>query len=686
MSTIKFNELSTKSTLLLTDLLAVSDSNGILYKEDLQTFVNFFDSASGVSFRGSLAIADTPTLDGWYFATESGTYTNAGGLVVDVSDNIVIIIVTETQTTFSKVDIPVTINFDSIPVEGSTNAVESGGVYNYVKQTSENKNIIPNADFRGFVSLGSVGLVGYSTNGAAELVSNTDVPFGFSTKAVKIPLNIGDNINVYTGTKGTDIIFEDGDKYSCGIWLYNDNWAGYDGVFYCIDTHTGLYFTPNVIDVNNGWRFYYANNQIYTLANGGIQLRVNLDATSATVNTNFYISSPAIIQGTFINPKIYSNFLDTLDVESTYITSNILNNDVFFRNKNYLVNKNANYSANELTIIDAIVDIIPLKIPSGELADTFRLIVFAGSQDTYDYRIQIKNITTDVVVFDTFTTLGKKTYTSQNYSIVRTPAAGAGTHDFLIYIDYTKITSPTFLYQNSAGLIDIVIGDLGKKTNPISKEIGLQPLFNDLTGKNWSKWGDSISANKGYWSEQSNQYLQMTTDVKAVGGDNIQDQIDDLDALLISDSTYFDDKALVSFMCVFNTWTQNYTLGSITDASGTASFYGKMKQFIDTVLGANAFVKLVLMTQYITTNTANSNGDTQSDFNVAVKEIGLLYALPVIDWGADSGCNPLNAGGTGSNYDRLNFTMDGTHPSRYGGEILGKYFAKQLLTRVQTFF
>lgn len=33
-------------------------------------------------YRGFLAIADTPTLDGWYWATEIGTYTNAGNLVI----------------------------------------------------------------------------------------------------------------------------------------------------------------------------------------------------------------------------------------------------------------------------------------------------------------------------------------------------------------------------------------------------------------------------------------------------------------------------------------------------------------------------------------------------------------------------------------------------------------------------
>lgn len=58
------------------NFLAPSDLGVLVAKqEDLDAV------ASG--FQGSLAIADTPTNDGYFLASESGTYTNAGNLVVD---------------------------------------------------------------------------------------------------------------------------------------------------------------------------------------------------------------------------------------------------------------------------------------------------------------------------------------------------------------------------------------------------------------------------------------------------------------------------------------------------------------------------------------------------------------------------------------------------------------------------
>lgn len=56
---------------------------------------------------GTLAIADTPTEDGIYYASESGTYTNAGGLVVDLDQGINIISVEEGQTVFNLIVIPI---------------------------------------------------------------------------------------------------------------------------------------------------------------------------------------------------------------------------------------------------------------------------------------------------------------------------------------------------------------------------------------------------------------------------------------------------------------------------------------------------------------------------------------------------------------------------------------------------
>ena len=128
MSTIKLNELATSET-SLSDFFAKANDDGLMTKNTIQELSNIINTSGDVSFRGELLISDTPVNDGWFFAGESGTYTNAGGLVVDISSNLVLIIISETQTNFSKIDIPLSVSFDSKPTEDSSNAVTSGGLF-----------------------------------------------------------------------------------------------------------------------------------------------------------------------------------------------------------------------------------------------------------------------------------------------------------------------------------------------------------------------------------------------------------------------------------------------------------------------------------------------------------------------------------------------------------------------------
>ena len=139
MSTIKISELAT-SAISLTDLFAKADANGIANKNTVQGLSNFLNTVGTLAFRGVLLAADAAViLDGIYVAGDSGTYTNNGGLVITVSDKIVLISITETQTIFTKVEIPITIAIDTIVTEGSTNAVESGGVFNELTYNLQDK-------------------------------------------------------------------------------------------------------------------------------------------------------------------------------------------------------------------------------------------------------------------------------------------------------------------------------------------------------------------------------------------------------------------------------------------------------------------------------------------------------------------------------------------------------------------
>ena len=129
MSTIKISELTT-SNINLTDFFAKADSVGIANKNTIQALSTFLNTAGSLAFKGVLLSTDsTVTADGIYIAGDAGTYTNNGGLVITVNDKIVLISITETQTVFEKAEFPITLTIDAVPTDGSTNTVESGGVF-----------------------------------------------------------------------------------------------------------------------------------------------------------------------------------------------------------------------------------------------------------------------------------------------------------------------------------------------------------------------------------------------------------------------------------------------------------------------------------------------------------------------------------------------------------------------------
>ena len=136
MSTIKISELA-DGTITLDSFLALANSSGVAFKgtvDELQTFVN---TISVLGLKVAVSASDSaPTEDGLYPCEDTGTYTNFGGLAVNVSNTITFISVSGTQTVFKKVEIPIIITIDATPTEGSVNAVQSGGVYNKYKYNS----------------------------------------------------------------------------------------------------------------------------------------------------------------------------------------------------------------------------------------------------------------------------------------------------------------------------------------------------------------------------------------------------------------------------------------------------------------------------------------------------------------------------------------------------------------------
>src|SRR5690606_22755847 len=84
MTTVKINELATRA-INSSDYFVKADTNGVAYKSTLSAIASFIGSVGVSGYKGALAAADTPTEDGFYFASESKTYPIAGGLVVDLN-------------------------------------------------------------------------------------------------------------------------------------------------------------------------------------------------------------------------------------------------------------------------------------------------------------------------------------------------------------------------------------------------------------------------------------------------------------------------------------------------------------------------------------------------------------------------------------------------------------------------
>tara|TARA_R110000764_G_scaffold65984_1_gene137804 strand:+ start:216 stop:2291 length:2076 start_codon:yes stop_codon:yes gene_type:complete len=132
MSTIKISELAT-GAVTLESLFAFADNNGIAFKGNVNDLGDAINTLAVSGMKAAILTTDaSPLEDGLYPCSESGTYTNFGGLIIDISSTLSFISVSETQTVFAKIEIPITFLIDSVPTLASTNAVESGGVFEFV--------------------------------------------------------------------------------------------------------------------------------------------------------------------------------------------------------------------------------------------------------------------------------------------------------------------------------------------------------------------------------------------------------------------------------------------------------------------------------------------------------------------------------------------------------------------------
>tara|TARA_R110000787_G_scaffold285859_1_gene402539 strand:- start:196 stop:1911 length:1716 start_codon:yes stop_codon:yes gene_type:complete len=114
MSTIKISELAT-GTITLESLLAFADANGFAFKGSVDELNDLISTLAVSGMKGAILLTDaSPTEDGLYPCSESGTYTNFNGLTINLTDTLSFISVSGTQTVFNKVEIPINIVVESV--------------------------------------------------------------------------------------------------------------------------------------------------------------------------------------------------------------------------------------------------------------------------------------------------------------------------------------------------------------------------------------------------------------------------------------------------------------------------------------------------------------------------------------------------------------------------------------------
>lgn len=202
MSTIKISELAT-SAISLTDLFAKADANGIANKNTVQGLSNFLNTVGTLAFRGVLLAADAAvTLDGVYVAGDAGTYTNNGGLVITVSNQIVLISITGSQTVFEKVEIPITLTIDATPTEGSANALQSGGTYTFINDSISTKSDLESG--KNLIDKSNLFIdkyIDYTSGNVSTAAGYSATDFILINESTNYHVNIGDQIAFYDANK-----------------------------------------------------------------------------------------------------------------------------------------------------------------------------------------------------------------------------------------------------------------------------------------------------------------------------------------------------------------------------------------------------------------------------------------------------------------------------------------------------
>lgn len=246
------------------------------------------------------------------------------------------------------------------------------------------------------------------------------------------------------------------------------------------------------------------------------------------------------------------------------------------------------------------------------------------------------------------------------------------------FVDDQQFTPPVgavfarFPYLTSQkGMLTILPVGITRDPNIKTHEPAYLTDASQWAGKNICQIGDSISATlpDGRWTPDAIKRLAANFALDgAAGGRKMIDALRQGVGNAPFVQSDFDNIDAV------NIWlgTNDYgpagatPLGAITDASTAATFFGYTKKAVEQLLTWKPTLLVTLTTPMYRNSTGpNDLGFTLADYQQAIRDVAMLYSLPLNDMARTSGINAFNA---------ATLLYDGLHPNALGLRLVDARF------------
>ena len=599
---------------------------GVLFSRDLESIEQKIESfENGLIYPipqpgNTPANEPAPTVNGIYTVTVlNDTYTNFGGIVVPDTTGIEYKIQVSglpSTPVYTLLENDLNIEFDAVPTIGSENTVKSGGVYDFTLELTSIQT-----DITGTLITGLLNPDGTRTNSAnwrITPVTSIKANKGFLFNATAYPAQ---------PTYATIIIYDDLDViqeviYSNDVRLGTVLTFDYDYKIQCCGRQTGS-DTVEVI------KYDYVKNIAVDL-----ESQVSANTSSIDENTS---SISAINENPYLG-----------ETKTNYPFPN-----AGYINSSGVYTANVNYETTDLLDIGdfyATYDfrLVVLSASAINFYDEFGAWMSAESAVYEEDGVFVDRLIEKPSGSKYVRVSNKVTYTDKEVYI----------NNQKLEIEFNKLGNPNRFYNYD-------VANFGDSITWYDGNI-LGPSINGGTG------GSVLCV--GYIQILANTLGFNSYDNQGASGKSITTEN------WVQISAYdFSGIDLATIAHGTNDFKLNRdigTIGSITDTVfNTDTFYGAYRTVLNAIKTSNTNCEVFLLTPIqrdnagYTIESTNTAGHKLEDYVNAIKELGKMYSLKVIDLYGESGVNFYNV---------FDFTIDGLHANNAGHLKMGNSVLREI--------